>query len=37
MPLALVEGKIKFDKNPRLETAVGFLLSAAAGHNRENL
>jgi hypothetical protein len=28
--LALVEAEPNFDKNPRLETAVGFLLPAAA-------
>jgi len=32
--LALVEAELNFDKNPRLETAVGFLLSAAAGQQR---
>jgi len=28
-PLALVEAELNFDKNPRLETAVGFLLPAS--------
>jgi hypothetical protein len=32
MPLALVEAELNFDENPRLETAVGFLLLAAVGH-----
>jgi len=27
--LALVEAELNFDKNPRLETAVGFLLPAS--------
>jgi len=34
-PLALVEAEIDFDKNPRLATAVGFLLPAPSGLNRE--
>jgi len=34
-PLALVEAELNFDKNPRLETAVGFFVARqAAGHQR---
>jgi hypothetical protein len=33
----MVEGKTDFDKNPRLATAVGFLLPAPAGHNHKKV
>jgi hypothetical protein len=35
-PLALVV-ELNFDKNPRLATVVGFLLTRGAGHNRKSL
>ncbi len=36
MPLALVEGKLNFDKNPRLADGRGFFYTpAAASHNRK--
>jgi hypothetical protein len=34
--LVRVERKQNFDKNPRLETVVGFLLACAASQNSRN-
>jgi len=35
MPLALVESKLSFDKNPRLENGRGFFYAPAAGPCRK--
>jgi hypothetical protein len=33
MPPGLVASKTTFDKNPRLETVVGFFVTTPSGHN----
>jgi hypothetical protein len=35
MPSALVESKLSFDKNPRLENGRGFFYAPATGHGRK--